>query len=221
MHSVDGRARLAELARPLIARLPRGVYRELLTVQFAEAVGLSATKFDAILSRSARETTPVHRAAGLGGARRSGKRADGTKPSVVRRAITLVLHHPAAAAELDVSRLAGLADMDRPGSGLLKDLIETAKSEPNITTAGLLERWRNHEQGRHLGKLAAVEMPPVEEFDPVAELSDCITQLAAAVARDRVQVLIEKERLNALSEDERSELRRLSRPASVIPATEG
>jgi DNA primase len=139
----------------------------------------------------------------------------------VRRAITLVLHHPAAAAGLDGSRLAGLADMDRPGTGLLKDLIETAKSEPNITTAGLLERWRHHEQGRHLGKLAAVEMPPVEEFDPAAELSDCMAQLAAAVARDRVQVLIEKERLNALSDEERSELRRLARRAPVIPAPEG
>jgi DNA primase len=131
----------------------------------------------------------------------------------VRRAITLVLHHPAAAAGLDVTRL---IDADRPGTGLLKDLIETAKAEPNITTAGLLERWRNHEQGRHLGKLAAVEMPPVEEFDPAAELSDCMAQLAAAAARDRVQVLIEKERLNALSDEERSELRRLGRaPASA------
>jgi DNA primase len=221
MHSVDGRARLAELARPLIARLPRGIYRELLTAQFAEAVGLSAAKFDAILSRNAVKSTPAHRAAGLGGARRSVKRTGGTKPSVVRRAITLVLHHPAAAAGLDGSRLAGLADMDRPGTGLLKDLIETAKSEPNITTAGLLERWRHHEQGRHLGKLAAVEMPPVEEFDPAAELSDCMAQLAAAVARDRVQVLIEKERLNALSDEERSELRRLARRAPVIPAPEG
>jgi len=213
MHSVDGRARLAELARPLIARLPQGIYRELLTAQFAEAVGLSAAKFDAILSRNAPQTVPAHREGGLGGARRSVKRTGGAKPSVVRRAITLVLHHPAAAAGLDVTRL---IETDRPGTSLLKDLIETAKSEPNITTAGLLERWRNHEQGRHLGKLAAVEMPPVEEFDPAAELSDCLAQLAAAAARDRVQVLIEKERLNALSDDERGELRRLARgPASA------
>ena len=30
MSTVDGRARLAELARPLVNRIPPGVYRELL-----------------------------------------------------------------------------------------------------------------------------------------------------------------------------------------------
>jgi hypothetical protein len=54
-------------------------------------------------------------------------------------------------------------------------------------------------------------MPSAEEFDPAAELSDCLAQLAAAGARDRVQLLIEKERLNALSDEERSELRKLAR----------
>jgi DNA primase len=207
MHSVDGRARLAELARPLIARVPQGIYRELLTTRFAEAVGLPAARFDAVISRTASKSEPSRRAAGLANARRNAKRS-GAQPSVVRRAIALVLNHPGAAAGLDVT---GLAETNRPGTGLLRDLIETAKSEPNITTAGLLERWRSHEQGRHLGKLAAVELPPVEEFDPAAELSDCLAQLAAAAARERVQVLIEKERLNTLSDEERSELRRLGR----------
>jgi DNA primase len=220
MDSVDGRARLAELARPLIARVPAGIYRELLTAQFAEAVGLSPAKFEAILSRDATRTRAAHRTGGLAAARRSTRRMAGAKPSAVRRAITLVLHHPGAAAGLDTRQL---ADIDRPGAGLLKELIETAQSEPNITTAGMLERWRHHEQGRHLGKLAAVEMPPAEEFDPATELSDCLAQLAAAGARDRVQILIEKERLDALSEEERSELRQLSRrPTSAgNPATEG
>jgi DNA primase len=213
MLSVDGRARLAELARPLIARMPQGIYRELLTVQFAEAVGLSPAKFDAILSRTASNSGPSRHTTGLAGARRSLKRTSGGRPSVVRRAITLVLHHPSAATGLDASRL---DDTERPGVSLLRELIETARSEPNITTAGLLERWRNHDEGRHLGKLAAVEMPPEDEFDPAAELVDCLGQLAAAAARDRVQVLIEKERLNALSDEERSELRRLGQaPANA------
>ena len=213
MGSVDGRARLAELARPLIARVPQGIYRELLTKQFAEAVGLSAAKFDAILSHNSPGSPPSRRLAALGTARRGGgKRASGPKPSVVRRAITLVLHHPEAVAALDAGRVGSL---ERPGANLLKELIETAQSEPNISMAGLLERFRNHEQGRHLGKLAAVEMPPAEEFDPAAELADCLAQLAAAGARERVQLLIEKERLNALSDEERCELRKLARGPAI------
>ncbi|MBS0396135.1 MAG: DNA primase, partial [Proteobacteria bacterium] len=42
--SVDGRARLAELARPLIARIPEGVYRELLTERLAREVRMPAPR---------------------------------------------------------------------------------------------------------------------------------------------------------------------------------
>jgi DNA primase len=93
---------------------------------------------------------------------------------------------------------------------LLHDLIETVQSEPNITTAGLLERWRHDEQGRHLGKLAAVEVPDEEEFDPGMELASCLDQLAAAGRRERVDFLIEKQRLKSLTDEEKAELRQLN-----------
>ena len=67
-----------------------------------------------------------------------------------------MLNHPDRGSKLDIEKLAGV---QRPGVDLLADLIETVQSEPNITTAGLLERWRHDEEGRHLGKLAAVECP--------------------------------------------------------------
>ncbi len=202
MGSVDGRARMAELARPLVTRIPPGVYRELLLSRLAEDVGLPAAKLDGILFRDREQADARQR---LSGPRRASLTGSG-QPSVVRRAITLLLHHPEAAARLDVERLVGV---HRPGTDLLRDLIETVQSEPDITMAGLLERWRHHAEGRHLGKLAAVEMPPPEDFDPAAELADCLQQLALAGARDRIQFLIEKERLGSASEDERAELKAL------------
>jgi DNA primase len=91
----------------------------------------------------------------------------------------------------------------------LQDLIETVQDEPNITTAGLLERWRHDQQGRHLGKLAAVEMPDEEEFDASEELHACLEQLALAGRRERIEFLIEKQKLNPLTDDEKSELRQI------------
>ena len=203
LDSVDGRARLAELARPLIGRIPQGVYKELLTGELAESVGLSAGKLEAILSssqpKSVKRTTQMPPGS---------RRPHPGKPSVVRRAITLLLHHPQAAMNMNVEDLAGL---ERPGIDLLRDLLETVQAEPKLTTAGLLERWRNHDEGRHLGKLAAVEMPDDEDFSPAAELADCLRQLAAAGARDRIQFLIEKQRLNQLTDGEKDELRTLGR----------
>jgi DNA primase len=131
----------------------------------------------------------------------------GDRPSVVRRAITLLLNHPQAADKLDIEKLAGV---NRPGAKLLHDLIETVQSEPNITTAGLLERWRHDDEGRHLGKLAAGSVPDEDEFDAAAELVACLEQLALAGRRERIDFLIEKQRDSALSDEELAELRQLS-----------
>lgn len=202
LKSVDGRARLAEMAKPLLNQIPAGVYKELLTAELAATVGLSAAKLESILLQSPskpgenRLQQPSMTAAKI-------RRAQPGKPSVIRRAITLLLHHPEAARNLNVETLAGIS---RPGVDLLRDLIETVQAEPILTTAGLLERWRNHEEGRHLGKLVANEIPESEDFDIASELSACLHQLALAGNRDRIDKLIEKQRLNLLSDEEKGEL---------------
>ncbi|MGB5720000.1 MAG: hypothetical protein WBM34_04840, partial [Woeseiaceae bacterium] len=114
---------------------------------------------------------------------------------------------PDAGRKLDVEKLAAVS---RPGTDLLRAIIETVQEEPNITTAGLLERWRHDTQGRHLGKLAAAALPVDDDFDPAAELEDCLLQLAAAGRKEKIDFLIEKQRTSDLSDDEKAELRALS-----------
>lgn len=206
MDSVDGRARLAELAKPLVQRIPQGVYRELLTERLAEAVGLSASKLHALFSKDQETGRGQRYARGIAGIRsaRSQLQSGVSKPSVVRRAITLLLNNPEAGQALDVEKLAGVT---RPGTDLLRELIETVQADPKLTTAGILERWRNREEGRHLGKLAAVEIPDDEDFDASAELEHSLDQLAAYRQRERMDNLVKKEGLSSLSEAERTELR--------------
>ena len=202
MESVDGRARFAELAKPLVQRIPHGVYRELLTDRLADAVGLSATKLTALLKKGEMNFRGSQPSVGIASIRRS--QAGAGNPSIVRHAITLLLNNPQAGQKLDTDKLEGVS---KPGTDLLREIIETLQAEPNMTTAGILERWRNREEGRHLGKLAAIEVPDDEEFDTTAELEHSLEQLAAFGQRERVENLIEKERLSALSEAERAELR--------------
>ena len=52
-HTVDGRARLAELARPLIQKLPAGVYRELLLDRLAGEIRMPAPRLAALLGLAA------------------------------------------------------------------------------------------------------------------------------------------------------------------------
>ena len=203
MDSIDGRAKLAEMARPLVSKIPTGIYRELLTEGLAAAVGLTGQKLEMMMTTDQKRNN----SSSMTGANRVRVRqqlsASGG-PSVVRRAITLILNHPEAGAKLDIEKLAGV---QRAGVDLLSALIETAQSEPTITTAGLLERWRHDEKGGHLGKLAAVDVPVDEEFDAAAELDECLQQLALAGRKERIEFLIEKQRVTGLSDDEKSELR--------------
>ncbi len=202
METIDGRAKLAEMARPLVNNIPAGVYRELLVDHLANAVGLTAPKLEKMLAAGQRADGRFARAdRGMAPKRRQPSASGG--PSVVRRAITLLLNHPEAGHKLDIE---GLAGVQRAGVDLLSALIETVQSDPNITTAGLLERWRHDEKGRHLGKLAAAGVPTDEEFDVAAELNECLQQLTLAGRKERIEFLIEKQRVTGLSDDEKSEL---------------
>jgi DNA primase len=208
MSTVDGRARLAELARPLVNRIPQGVYRELLVESLAEAVGLTAAKLEKMLSSDKHSGPSTHAGGAL--AKSRPRKAVAGQPSVIRHAITIMLNDPAACLKLDIEKL---ADVNRAGVELLRALIETVQAEPNITTAGLLERWRHHEEGRHLGKLVASEVPLDDDFNAAAELNDCLEQLETAGRKERISFLIEKQRVNGLSDEEKTELQELLKAA--------
>ena len=209
MDSIDGRAKLAEMARPLVSSIPTGVYRELLIESLAEAVGLTGTKLEKMMAAGRSGSDRARHDGPRVAARRRQPAASGG-PSVVRRAITLILNHPESGRKLDTGKLAGV---QRAGVDLLAALIETTQSEPNITTAGLLERWRHDEDGRHLGKLAAAAVPMDEEFDAGAELQECMQQLAIAGRKERIEFLIEKQRVTGLNDGEKSELQQLLQAA--------
>ena len=207
MDSIDGRARLVELARPLMARIPPGAYRELLSQRLAETVGLAEAKIEAIL-KAGPDGNARGKPAVTTRLRARQSQSGSGNPSVIRRAITLIVHFPAAAQHVDIEKLGGIS---KPGGELLRELIETVQCDPNITTAGLLERFRNDAEGQHLGKLAAMEIPESEDFDAEAELTECIAQLGLAARRERTAFLIEKQRVGELSTSERDELRELTR----------
>jgi len=205
MTTIDGKARLAELAKPLVHSIPPGVYRELLIESLADAVGLSGAKLERMLGQAA-DKPGMQPARPATESKRHRRTSSSGRPSVVRRAITLLLNYPGAADKLDIEMLAGIK---RPGVDLLHELIETVQQDPNITTAGLLERWRHDAEGKHLGKLAAIEVPPEEDFDATAELAACLEQLAIAGRRERIEFLIEKQRLGSLTDEEKAEFRAL------------
>ncbi len=109
---VDGRAKLAALAAPLFGRMPDGIYRELLADRLAAEIRMPAAKLKEHLFAGAAAS-----AGATGAAPRANRPAPFAEPGDVRRsrmsagrgnllkqAIALVLHHPAAARAVDRTR---------------------------------------------------------------------------------------------------------------------
>ena len=211
--SLDGRARLAELAKPLVARVPDGVFRALLVGRIATAVGMDEAGYARFVDAAA--PPPPQRPAPPAERRRPTHSGRG---SLVRRAIALVVHFPARAAE---ARLAeGLDRVDRPGIDLLAALLEDVAQSPNLTTGGLLERWREHEAWPHLQKLATAELVATEEV-ALAELQDCLDRLEEEQVRLRHEELFEISRTARLSAEQRAELKTLDARLARRPAAGG
>jgi DNA primase len=201
--SVDGRAKLAALAAPLFARMPDGVYRELLADRLAAEIRMPAVKLK------------EHLLGGAPAARSPSKRQEPNKPArsrmsagrgnLLSQAITLVLHHPAAARAVDDPE--SLSRVDKPGVAVLKELLEQAAAMAQPTTAMLLERWRDRPEYGRLTELAMAEPMVAEEGGAAKELKMAVERLLEAYGPGRrMDELLRKAEEMGLNYDEKAEL---------------
>ena len=202
LEHVDGRAKLKALAAPLFARMPEGIYREMLADRLAARVGMPA----ATLKKSFVTGDPTRTPAGrpeLAGRHRG--RISVGRGNLLTQAITLVLHHPAAAAA--VSNPEALGNVDRPGVGVLRELLLQAAAATSPSTAMLLERWRDRPEYGRLAELAMTD-PVVSEAEAAAkELHMAVEKLLEEYGPGRrMDELLRKAEELGLNFDEKAEL---------------
>ncbi len=215
LNHIDGRARLVELARPLLQRIPAGVYHELLIGRLAEHVGMPGYKLAALLeahSNDARQlggtvTSTVTSTA----SRRAVRPVPGIsvgRGSLVRQAITLLLNHPGAAQLVEDPH--DLEGIEIPGVPVLLELLRGLQRQPAPHKAAVLERWRDRPEYVHLEKLAIMDSPLTDARAAVPELKAAFEALRTEwTLSSRADALIEKERVLGLSKEELIELNEL------------
>ncbi|MFP7722914.1 DNA primase [Lysobacter sp. A3-1-A15] len=196
LSTLEGKGRLAERAKPLLAQIPDGAFGDLMRQRLTELTGVGAR------SAGADTHVPAQRA----------RRPSGTpapKRSLVRGAITLLLQHPPLALELlPPFRFAGL---QQPGVPLLIDLLQLVDARPDITTGALIEHFEGREEHAALQKLAAEVVPGDVEMWRTTFM-DAIDQLERFRLRQRIEVLQERVRdggFAALTAGEKAELLQL------------
>jgi len=184
---LDGQARLVELSRPLLAKLPSGVYHHKLIERLAPLANLQPELLQQMLSGKEQALAAPQQ----GRPRPRRQVGDRQQPSQVRHAITLLLQHPQLAHLMeDPAQLAGL---QQPGVGLLIEMLELLHKHPSLTTSALLEHWRGREEERHLFALAQREiLLDAEEDDLENEFSGAIRGLEQQLLKQRYQELSRK-----------------------------
>jgi DNA primase len=210
----DGRARFAEMARPLVAKVPEGIYRELLVERLAEAIRLPATRLRELWAGGGGGGSE----AGFNGNRRSNDRdSSGSRPSsrsagrggLMRQAVLTLVHHPKVATRLTQPDLDILSSLDEPGSDILRELVSDLRENPCANTGQLLERWRDRPEAERLSRLAVAEsLMPTEEA-AVQEVRNALARMRDEQRRRRLDSLLDREKSAGLSPTERTELQQL------------
>jgi DNA primase len=218
----EGRAKLKELAVPLFARMPDGIYREMVVERLARHVSMPAAALKKKIMAAGEAARPAGaRTAGIRGSRSheetsaeqygptagrgSAGRASAGRGNLLSQAITLVVHHPAAARQ--VQNIEALGGVNRPGIPVLKELLEQASGMENPSTAMLLERWRGRPEYARLSELAMAEPMVAEAAGAAKELQMAVEKLLEEYGPGRrMDDLLRKAEELGLNFDEKTEL---------------
>lgn len=144
----DGRAKLASTAQPLLAKIPRTVFRDLMIKELNERVGTSINVAPSAVQPAA---PPI----------RGQKQKRSLKYTKTRLAIALLLRDPSLAQHaLPVEELSQL--LKDPGISLFTELLEIIEADPNISAIALVERFHGQKNYSSLQKLLLWDPPDME-----------------------------------------------------------
>jgi DNA primase len=198
---VDGRAKLKALAQPLFARMPAGVYRELLADALAAQIHMPAAKLKSMLLGGIPASAPEKAEP----TRRNRGRISVGRGNLLTQAIVLVLHHPTAARAIKDPQ--ALESLTRPGVAVLKDLLEQANEAAAPTTAVLLERWRDRPEYHRLAELAQADALVADAAAAAKELAMAFEKLLEEAGPGRrMDELLRKAGEIGLNYEEKAEL---------------
>ena len=188
---MDGKARLATLARPLISRIPEGPLRELMQQRLSDLTGVAPSGLGGLPTTPA--TVPHKRAS-----------ARSKRLSPLATAISVLVQRPQLAAGLDLPTTV-VDTQDDPGVQLLTKVHGLARENPQLTTASLIERFRGDEQQPTLEKLASrnhlVDDEGLEIF-----LAETLATLASQSIDDTIAELLRLASERELSGIEKQQL---------------
>ena len=175
--TAEGRARMAELARPLLSSTPLGVYRDLLVNRLAEEVQLPQGRLAQLLGAPERRRAMPRQAP----TQTVGKGPGGL---LAKKLISVLVHFPGLAKNMDA--LEEFESLKDSRVALLNDLFELARASPSITAAKMMERYRDRPEYDLISQLAARDLGLRSQDEAAREFTDGIRKMGLENSRHRM-----------------------------------
>lgn len=204
--SLEGKAQVASLAKPLLAKLPASHFCTLMQQQLDQLTGLAS-----VPARAAEAPVKPARVASV--ARTSAPtRTEVETP--LAGALRSLLYRPSLATLIespdDAVRLAG----NDAHATLFVEVVALIKQLPESDTMSLLAHWHGTAQGAFLRQLLEKEWL-IDDASLEQQFSDTITVLTARAQESNLESLLKKHHQGDLEREEMELLRRLLQRAGT------
>lgn len=195
MSSMDGRAHFAELAKPLLNKLPESIFKDLLNESISKEIGLHNKR---LVEQASAQKPQTYNAAETKGRH--------IRITNVRLAVGLLLQQPSLVTKIDIPD--DLRHADIQGINILFELYDLIRSTPELSSAAILERWRDNEMGGYLNKLLHWDIPGAEDKDTsLTMLQHALEKIQQKMKDQRLEFLLHQSQHASLSDDEINELK--------------
>ncbi|MFK8028038.1 MAG: DNA primase [Gammaproteobacteria bacterium] len=178
LSSPDGRATLASTAKPLLAKIPPTVFRDLMYKELNNRVGTTISVAPSIIDNS---TQPPPQ---------SNKQSRSLKYTKTRLAIALLIRDPSLAEHALPSEELSLL-LSVPGITLFIQLLEIIETEPNISAIALVERFHGEESYGSLQKLLLWDPPDMENRE--LSFKQTMERFKDDIRRNELDAIIQQE----------------------------
>lgn len=178
--SPDGRAQLASKAKPLLAKIPATVFRDLMVKELNERVGTTISIAPSIIDHPSRPTLNIN------------KQSRSLKYTKTRLAIALLIRDPSLAEySLPIEELSHLLSL--PGINLLIQLLEIIEEEPNVSAIALVGRFHDQDSYSSLQKLLLWDPPDMENRE--LSFKQTMERFKDDIRRNELDAIIQQENL--------------------------
>ncbi len=202
--SLTGQMQLLEQAKPVLDKMPEGPAKQLLRDRLGAIDMKNLTQLVPNDSDQTAQQSQHLWQARVQGEREQKQAFRGhlSSMSPMRTVIGLLIQHPILIEHLPELAQATLHDI--AGGQILGPLVDFIRQHPHCNTGMILEHWRDDQYSGALHKLAAWEHH-LPDDGLVAEFCDAMRRVNQDIQEQRLEMLLQKSRLDHLSRQEKEE----------------